>query len=138
MYIKAMPHYKMLLSIAQRDLSNYQAREKQLEKIRNNYLILNSYAMNLNSDCKKVLRNSYTGILISGGSNDADLVFGKYDNGSGDDHLYSSKKHIEIEIQRVQEKIGELKRKIVSYEDSIEQEKMMERMKKEVAENTEL
>jgi hypothetical protein len=124
-------YYKGLLKTAKGNLSDYKKRMGQLEIIRDNYSILDSYATDLNKCCSTTLSNSYSGIKVSGGSNDASLVFGKQDSGSGDNNLSSSRSYINAEIRRVQDKIDELERNINSYNTSITQE---ERKEKEAAE----
>lgn len=120
-------YYKNLLKTAKGSLSEYKKRKEQLEAIRDNYSMFDSYATDLNDYCSSALSHSYSGIIISGGSNDASSVLGKHDSGSGDDNLSYSKSYINTEIRRVQDKIDELGRNINSYNTSIAREEKKEK-----------
>ena len=124
-------YYKNLLKTAKSSLSEYKKRKEQLEEICNNYSMFDYYATDLNDYCSSALNNSYSGIMISGGSNDASSVFGKQDSGSSDNNLSYSKSYINTEIRRVRDKIDEIERNVNAYNTSIAQE---EKKEKEAAE----
>lgn len=120
-------YYKNLLKTVKSNLSEYKKRKVQLEEIRDNFSMFDDYAIDLNNYCSSALNNSYLGIMISGGSNDASSIFGKYDSGSGDNNLSYSRSYINTELRRVQDKIDEMERNINLYKNSIVQEEKKEK-----------
>lgn len=120
-------YYKRLLSSVNISLSGYRKRKSQLETIRDNYSLFDSYANDLNGYCDSCSINSSMGIVITGGSNDTSSVIGAKDEGAGDDNLSSSKEYIKAEIRNVNSKIEELERSSNYYNSKIRQEEQRER-----------
>lgn len=119
--------YRDLLNGAKSDLSNYKRRKRELESILRSYSQFDTFASDLNLQCGNASASSYSGIRISGGSNDVYSVFEVNDGGSGDNNLSSSRSYVNLEIQRVQNKISELESSVRLYQTSLAREEQIER-----------
>ena len=119
-------YYRAICREKERELRNYNHRKNELMKICGNYGAFDADALRLDKHSKTAADGMRYGILISGGSENPDMLFGMRDGGSGSGELSVSRDYVNAEIRRVEQIILELHDEISNLQRMIQQEEQRE------------